>query len=251
VPTARNGGVDLYYETAGSGESVVFVPDLGCGAWLWGWQTPALAGPREAITWDLRGCGRSLGEPADSIAAMAADLEAVLADCGVAEAAVVGAGMGGMVALQYALEYARVDRLVLHGTTADGGEFDAGAFFGEPGDLDGLASAGFREAYPDAVDRIADWREAEDADEAGKRAHAVAVSACDLSDRLHEITQPALVAHGESDAVAPIGAGEALAAGLPRGSIERFAEGSHLFFVEQARLVSDVLAGFLESGGAR
>ncbi|MFB6295335.1 MAG: alpha/beta fold hydrolase [Halobacteriales archaeon] len=269
MPTVSHCGASLYYETsgaddtserdesagtdghAGSADPVVFVPDLGCGVWLWGWQAPALAGPREAITWDLRGCGRSGGEPADSIATMAGDLEAVLADCGVSSAAVVGAGMGGMVALQYALDYSRTGRLVLFGATADGARFDAGAFLGDPGDLDALTSAGFREAYPDAIDDIAAWREAEDASEAGKRAHAAAVAGCDLSGRLHEITQPALVAHGEADTVVPIEAGEALAGGLPRGSVERFAEGSHFFFVEQARLVSDVVAGFLEAEDGR
>jgi pimeloyl-ACP methyl ester carboxylesterase len=247
VPTASNDDVDLYYETAGSGDPVVFVPDLGCGAWLWGWQAPALAGPRETITWDLRGCGRSGGEAADSIVTMARDLEAVLADHGVSRATVVGAGMGGLVALRYALEYSRAGRLALLGTTANGGQVDAGSFFGAPDDLDALTTADFREAYPGAVEDIAAWREAEDASEAGKRAHAEAVADSDLSGRLHEITEPALVLHGEADAVVPVETGETLAEGLPRGSFERFAEGSHFFFVEQARLVSDVLAGFLEA----
>lgn len=254
MPTATNDGVELYYETAGAGggvspastDPVVFVPDLGCGAWLWGWQAPALAGPREVITWDLRGTGRSSEAGEYSITAMAGDLDAVLADHGVRSASVVGAGMGGMVALAYALEYSRAGRLVLLGTAADGDALDAAAFLAGPDDLSALTSAGFREAYPDAVDRIAGWRRREDAPETVRRAHARAVEAFDVSDRLHEITAPALVAHGEADAVVPPEAGRDLAAGLPRGRFEGFTEGSHLFFVEQARLVSDALAGFLD-----
>lgn len=254
MPIAGNDGVELYYEAAGrdedatpeSGEPVVFVPDLGCGAWLWGWQAPALAGPRDAITWDLRGTGRSSPGETYSIGAMAADLEVVLADHGVRKVAVVGAGMGGMVALRYALDHSRARRLVLLGTAAEGSVFDAGAFLGPVDDLAALTSAAFREAHPDAVERIADWRAAEDAPGEVRRRQAEAVAAVDVSGRLHEITVPALVAHGTADAVVPPAAGETLAEGLPRGRFERFEEGSHFFFVEQARLVSDALAGFLD-----
>lgn len=247
MPGAINDGVKLYYETAGAGDPVVFVPDLGCGAWLWAWQAPALAGPHETITWDLRGTGRSGAAEDYSIGAMAGDLEAVLADHGARRAAVVGAGMGGMVALAAALEGSRVDRLALLGTAADGSAFDAGAFLGPPEDLDGLTSAGFREAYPEEADRIAGWREREDAPETVRRAQAEAVAAFDVSDRLYRITEPALVTHGAEDAVVSPEAGRELADGLPRGRFEAFAEGSHLFFVEQARLASDALAGFLDA----
>jgi pimeloyl-ACP methyl ester carboxylesterase len=246
VPTATNDGVELYYETAGPGEPVVFVPDLGCGAWLWSWQAPALAGPREAITWDPRGTGRSSDAAEYSIGAMAGDLEAVLADHGVRNAAVVGAGLGGMVALAAALESSRVDRLALLGTAANGSAFDAAAFLGPTDDLTGLTSAGFREAHPEEAERIADWRAEEDAPPPVREAQAEAVAGFDVSDRLHEITAPTLVAHGTADAVVPADAGRDLAEGLPRGRFEAFAEGSHLFFIEQARLVSDALAGFLD-----
>jgi pimeloyl-ACP methyl ester carboxylesterase len=246
VPIATNDGVDLYYEAAGSGDPVAFVPDLGCGAWLWAWQAPALAGPHETITWDLRGTGRSSDADEYSIAAMAGDLEAVLTDHGARTTAVVGAGMGGMVALAAALKGSRADRLVLLGTAADGTAFDAGAFRGPPDDLTGLTSAGFREAYPEEAERIAGWRANEDAPEAVREAQAEGVAAFDVSDRLHAITAPAFVAHGSADAVVVSEAGQDLAAGLPRGRFEAFPDGSHFFFIEQARLVSDALAGFLD-----
>ncbi|MFB6227393.1 MAG: alpha/beta fold hydrolase [Halobacteriales archaeon] len=245
VPRATNDGVELYYETVGSGQPVVFVSDLGCGAWLWSWQAPALSGPHETITWDLRGVGRSEEADTYSIGAMADDLDAILADHGVRKAAVVGAGMGGMVALRAALDTSRVGRLALLGTAADGSAFDTRAFLGPPGEMESLTSAAFRDARPEAVERIADWREAEDATKAVCRAQSQAVTAFDVSGRLHEITVPALVAHGTADAVVPFEAGRELAAGLPRGRFEAFEAGSHFVFIEQARLVSDALAGFL------
>jgi pimeloyl-ACP methyl ester carboxylesterase len=248
VPRATSDGAELYYETAGAGDPVVFVPDLGCGAWLWAWQAPALAGPHETITWDLRGTGRSGPAEDYSIGAMAGDLEAVLADHGARRAAVVGAGMGGMIALAAALEGSRVDRIAVLGTAADGDAFDAEAFLGPSTDLDGLMSAGFRETYPEEADRIAGWRKREDAPKPVRRAQAEAVSGFDVSDRLYRITEPVLVAHGAADTVVAPETGRELAEGLPRGRFETFAEGSHLFFVEQARLASDALAGFLDAG---
>lgn len=59
MPTARTDGVALYYETADNGKPVVFVEDVGLGAWMWGWQHAALAGPFRTVVWDLRRTGRS------------------------------------------------------------------------------------------------------------------------------------------------------------------------------------------------
>ena len=248
MPRVTNDGVELYYETAGTGRPVVFVSDLGCGVWLWSWQAPAIAGPHETVTWDLRGVGRSGEADTYSIAAMADDLEAVLADHGVRKAVVVGAGLGGMVALRATLDTSRVERLALLGTTAEGSVYDTQPFLAPTEELTSLTSPEFREARPEALERIAEWRAAEDATGAVRRAHAEAVAAFDISGRLHEITVPALVAHGTADAVVSPEAGRKLAAGLPRGRFEAFEAGPHLVFIEQARLVSDALAGFIDPG---
>ena len=134
MPTTSNSGVTLHYETTGDGPTVVFVNDAGYGAWLWGWHHDAVAGPYEALVWDLRGTGES-DAPAGpyDVATLAADLEAVLGDHGVRSAHLVGAGLGGMVALEHAREYARAGTLTLLGTTADGSQVDRDA-------LDALAA---------------------------------------------------------------------------------------------------------------
>ncbi len=246
MPTAQNRDVTLHYETIGDGDTVVWIPDLGCGAWLWSWQVPALAGGFECIVFDPRGAGQSDSAEEYSIHAMAADVDAILAEHDVRHATLVGAGLGGMVALAYAGEYTRSNRLVLLGTAANGERFDGTAFLGGPDDLDALLSLEFREELPEEVRRIADWREAEDAPHDVRHELASAVGAIDADDWLHEIVEPALVLHGETDQVVSIEAGQALADGLPRGEYESFADGSHFFFIEQARLVNDSFVGFLE-----
>jgi len=253
MPTVAHGDAELYYEIEGTGETVAFVGDAGYGAWQWGWQHAAVAGPYESLVTDLRGVGRSDGgSDIDGVDTLASDLAAVLADAGVDAAHVVGAGLGGMVALQAALSTSRVESLVLIGTAASGDGLDVHPLWADPDDADALGrsvAAGvtdaFVDAHPDAVERIVAWRAAEDATGSTFEAHAAAVAGFDVSDRLYEITQPALIVHGGNDAVWPASRGAALAEALPRGEFHEVADAGHLVHVEASRRVNDDLLGFL------
>jgi pimeloyl-ACP methyl ester carboxylesterase len=258
MPTATNeaDGVELHYEAAGpSGEGapVVLVGDCGFGAWQWGWQHDTLVGPREVVTFDPRGTGRSDPPPAPcTLDALADDVTAVLADHGARRAHVVGAGLGGLVALTLALRNGRVRSLGLLGTAGAGSGIDPEPLFAPPDDdaalRESLAaglSASFRDRHPDAVDRIVEWRGEEDADRTAWERQRAALDV-DLRDRLHEVTDPALVVHGAADAVWPVEGGEALAEGLPRGTFRSVPEAGHLVGVEAPRAVNDALLGFLD-----
>jgi hypothetical protein len=103
MPTATRDGVSLYYERAGAGETVAFVGDAGFGAWQWGHQYEGVAGPREALVWDLRGTGRPDSPPA----AAGVDTSAPALEPPPAAAAVVctppaGARLGGRAARRWA-----------------------------------------------------------------------------------------------------------------------------------------------------
>ena len=259
MPTARCGDVDCYYDVDGDGELVVFVPDAGFGAWLWGWQHAAVAGPFEAIVWDLRGTGRSDSPPGPySVRELAADLEAVLSHHGARRAHVVGAGLGGAIALQYALDHGRARTLSLFGTTPGGSLAPSSdelcASYAPRDDPDALRSSllphfseAFADEQPDVLDGIVAWRREDDADEAAWRAQAAAIDDVDVRDRLHELTIPALVVHGTDDRFYPIENARLLADGLPNARLELVDGGSHLAFVEQSRYVNDLLLGFLET----
>ncbi|MFB6092344.1 MAG: alpha/beta fold hydrolase, partial [Haloquadratum sp.] len=253
MPIASNGDVDLYYETAGTGETVAFVGDVGFGAWQWGWQHAAVAGPYEALVADLRGAGRSDAPPGPyAVSEFVDDLTAVLSDAGARSAHVVGAGLGGLVGLGAALDTARVDSLVLIGTAARGDGLDLDALWAPPDDRDALEaslraglSESFVDEHPDAVERMVEWRASEDAPREAWEAQAAAVRAFDLTDRLYEVTEPALVVHGEGDAVWPPARAERLAAGLPRGTYDPVDDAGHLVHVEASGRVNDDLLGFL------
>lgn len=301
MPRVDREGVSLYYEIEGSGPTVAFVEDLGYGAWQWAWQHAALSGGFETLAWDLRGTGHSdvPGGPY-AVDEMAADLEAILSEEAIGGVHLVGAGLGGAIALQYALDFGRARSLTLIGTSPGGHhlpEDPVGRLFAPRDDhealretLEEVLTDEFVAEQPSVVDGIVRWRAGErpavageggvgageggvragggpgeetqpdeglvgdvgsqsrggDAMGAGWRAQAAALEAFDLRDRLHEITEPALVIHGTEDAVWPPEGGSDLAEGLPRGRHEQVEGGPHLVHVEQSRVVNDLLVDFLE-----
>ena len=265
VQYTTNDGVRLAYDHAGVGndETVLFVEGLGYSRWMWHWQREAVLGTYEVVVPDNRGTGDS-AEPEGpyTITEMAGDLEAVLADAGVERAHVVGASMGGMIAMQYALEYDRAESLSLFCTSFGGEEAvpipeeTRVKMFTVPGEYDerqairhkmGPAlSEEYPEAHPEQISRIVDWRLESDASEQARQWQAAAVEAFDVSDRCDEIDLPALVVHGTDDRVVPYENGEMLAERLPRSRLVPIEGGPHLFFIEQTELVNDRLLEFLE-----
>ena len=252
MPRVERDGATLYYEATSDApdEAIAFVAEAGLGAWSWGWQHRAVAGPHEAIVFDLRGTGRSTADTDQNWDAetLAADLDAVLADAGVRRAHLVGLGVGGMVALQHALTRGRTASLSLLGTAAHADAINGDAL-GDllAGDLSAGLSAQFVADRPGVVEQIREWRAAEDATEDAWRAQIEAVESFDVRDRLHEVTVPALVAHGAADRIVPASAGESLADGLPRGVSVSFEGAGHLVTVERSRPLNDELRAHLDA----
>ncbi len=257
MPTVTREGASLYYGADGEGEAVAFLPEAGLGAWSWGWQHAAVAGPYQAIVADLRGTGRSDRPPGPyDLGTLVADLEAVLVDCGVRRCHAVGAGLGGAIALAAARHSGRIRTLTLFGTPARGEAADLEALFAPPGEpaalrrsLEAGLSASFRERQPEVVEGIVDWRAEGDADREGWESQVAALEGFDATDWGYELEQPALVVHGTADELVPVDAGRELAEALPRGRFEPLDGAGHLCFVERSRTVNDLLVGFLESAG--
>ncbi|AGN01891.1 alpha/beta hydrolase [Salinarchaeum sp. Harcht-Bsk1] len=266
---ATNRGVDVTYATAGEGEAVAFVPTLGYGAWQWGWQFPAVAGPFRAIAMELRGTGGSDAPPGPyDVATLAADLEAVLADAGVRRVHIVGFGLGGHVALEYAAQYDRARSLALIGTTPglpegdlpgrvraeDGTDRDlVDALFAPAGNPDALRaslspalSAAFRAEHPDVIEGIAEWRADEDADRAGWNAQAPAFTDWERSWPPYEMTEPTLVVQGGADRVVSPDNAAVLEELLPDAERVDYPDAGHLVTVERSRPLNDRLIGWLE-----
>jgi pimeloyl-ACP methyl ester carboxylesterase len=111
------GGVVTEYEVTGQGRPVVLLHGWPDSARLWRHQVPALATAGfQVVVPDLRGFGRS-GKPeaveAYSLAAVAADVQAILAEETISKAHLVGHDWGAALAWQLALRApGSVDHLV-------------------------------------------------------------------------------------------------------------------------------------------
>jgi pimeloyl-ACP methyl ester carboxylesterase len=229
---------------------------------MWQWQADPLAEEYRTVVFDNRGTGDS-DVPAGpyTIAEMAGDLEAVLADAGVESAHVVGASMGGMIAQRYALDYDRAESLALLCTSHGGKEAvptppeTQERMFGVPADADEreairykmepAMSDEFWTANDDLIEQIVDWRLAGDAPPTGREAQAAGVAGFDASDEVGDIEIPTLLLHGTDDRVLPVENSRLLHEKLPNSELETFAGGPHLFFIEQADAVTDRLRSFL------
>lgn len=105
MPLLRVDDVELYYEMEGEGEPVVFIHGLGSSARDWEYQVPFFSRDYRVVTLDVRGHGRSDKPPGPySISLFASDVAGLIEGLDLAPAHVVGISMGGMIALQLAVD---------------------------------------------------------------------------------------------------------------------------------------------------
>src|SRR5713101_8802606 len=111
---AEVNGINLYYETHGSGRPLILLHGgLGSGE-MFGPVLPALGERHQVIAVDLQGHGRTadIDRPLD-VRLMADDVAALIDHLGLEKADVVGYSLGGGVALQTAVKHPnKVRRLV-------------------------------------------------------------------------------------------------------------------------------------------
>jgi len=112
---AKVNGINLYYETHGSGPPLVLLHGgLGSGE-MFGPVLPLLAERHQVIAVDLQGHGRTadIDRPID-VRLMAGDIAALIDHLRLATPDLVGYSLGGGVALQVAAQYpTKVRRLVI------------------------------------------------------------------------------------------------------------------------------------------
>ena len=113
------GSEQIYYESTGSGEAVVFSHGAGGNHAIWVHQTPVFAETYRVVTWDQRGWGKSTdvrGLAGDSDTAVE-DLRRLLDHLDIDRAHLVGQSMGGWAVAGFALRYPeRTRSLVLANT---------------------------------------------------------------------------------------------------------------------------------------
>ena len=105
MPKLNLRDINMYYETSGEGDPVLFIHGLGSNSDDWSSQMALFAKTHRTITYDVRGHGRSDKPPAPySVPLFAADAAALIKTLGIAPVNIVGHSMGGMIAFQLAID---------------------------------------------------------------------------------------------------------------------------------------------------
>jgi pimeloyl-ACP methyl ester carboxylesterase len=117
MPTIDRDGIEIHYETHGSGPPVLLSHGYGATSRMWDGQVAEFADRYRVITWDMRGHGQS-GDPEDPAAysheLTIGDMAAVLDACGIERAVIGGLSLGGVMSLAFHLARPeRVDALIL------------------------------------------------------------------------------------------------------------------------------------------
>ena len=114
---AQINGIDLYYQTLGTGLPLLLLHGGLANADYWDNQLPVFAETYKVIAIDSRGHGRStFTEEPISYALMAADVIALLDMLGIERANVVGWSDGGMIGLELAIHHPeRLHKLIAYG----------------------------------------------------------------------------------------------------------------------------------------
>lgn len=249
-------GVRLHWRIEGAADRPVLVllNSIGTDLSLWDRTVPLLLPAFRLLRIDTRGAGGSDAPDGDySLNMLADDVAAILDDAGVAQAAIAGVSLGGMVAMQLALDHpGRVAALALICTSAT---MDPAAWAARIDTVrsDGTAaiadmavgrflSPGFAKRHPEIADTLRDGI-ARQAD-AGYAGAGAAIRDMALFDRLAAIAVPTLVVTATLDVSTPYaGHGEHLMtiAGARHASVD----GAHLPPIEAPAALATALRGFL------
>lgn len=263
-------GVRLHYEVWGMSTlpPVLFIQGLGSDRHGWDLQRLALSPHHRVIAFDNRGAGRSEKPPGPySLERMALDAIEVLDACGVHDAHVVGASMGGIITQLLCTRYPdRVRSMTLACTAAQHHTWrrELLASWAEIAERDGMRALSrvaarwvigprsFRRLFPALgwLGPLAFGRSA-----AAFAAQVDAILSVDDRDErtaaaLAEVRVPTLVIVGNQDILTPRGDSEELAERIPGAELVVISGAAHGLMIEHASTFNPILIDFLERAEA-
>lgn len=261
MPHITRNGVKVFYESFGNGPTtLVFLHPWTTNHYIWAYQVNAFARDYRCITVDHRGHGQS-DKPASgyAIQEMAADVVAILDDAKVDRAVLVGNSIGGMIAMQTAIEQpARVQGLLIlsSGTNMGAGtppevaeamQKDWRGVFAAL--LESAVSAKSRAEKPEILAFMDGCFRNETNFTEGvfwaSLGDPNGVFGWNASDTLKNIKAPTLIIAGEEDGATPVAANQFLAERIPGAKIKVYKDVGHFCQLEQPASFNADLKGFL------
>jgi len=260
MPKVDIGDAEIYYEEAGSGDPIMFVPGLGGGAAVWSRQIPAFSETYRTIAHDHRGCGQSTYSMIDySVDQMAADAIRLMDALEIERAHWVGHSTGGAMGQIVAQDYPeRLASLVLSATWPGQDVYFNRAFAARKSVL---SAAGTREyARHSILTLLPPWYITQNADKISELEGYLAgadqpveimenridaICAFDRRNRMGDIKAPTLVIVAEDDMVTPRHLSDQLEEGITGAERVTLPTGGHfvihILVEEYNRAVNDFL----------
>ncbi|HXV01664.1 MAG TPA: alpha/beta hydrolase [Caulobacteraceae bacterium] len=265
MSVTENGGVRLHWEEQGSGTPILLVMGHRYSSKMWYPAIPALAAEHRLVWFDNRGTGESDTTSKVTVADMAADAWAVADAAGVERAHIYGVSMGGVIVQEMAFQHPeRVMSLIVGcsgALTADKPRAPAFVrllYYLPPSVLKLLTpnrrgDQGYGAATrPDAIAADQAVLAADKFTVRGVIAQADAMAAYSTTrEAIAGLSMPALVLHGDEDAVVPFKWGEELAHILPHARFVRIAGAGHNYLVAAPRAANAAVLEFTREVDAR
>ena len=241
----------IYYEVAGSGESIVFVHGFTLDHTMWQPQIEYFSNDYQVVIYDVRGFGES--SLPEGLYNHAVDLQALLEHLGIEQTHLVGLSMGGRIATNFALTYPNaVKSLTLMDSALDGykSEVDWNVRAKERGLKKAKENWLNHELFtatqkqPDVVnvlhsivENYSGWHWLHHDPKSPADTHA--------RDHLHEIAKPTLIVVGEGDLTYFHNIANALAAGIPSAQKVVVPNAGHMVNMEAPGTINSLLANFI------
>lgn len=256
MPFAIRDDVRLYWRLDGAEDRppLVLLNSIGTDMSLWDAAIPLLLPYFRLLRIDTRGHGASDAPGGDyGLAMLAGDVAAVMSDAGIERAAVAGVSLGGMVAMQLALDHpGRVAALALVCTSAamDRESWTARIEAVRRGGTGAIADAAigrflspsFAQNHPEIAGGLKRTIAALPSD--GYAGAGAAIRDMTLLGRLPDIDVPTLVVTGTADISTPFaGHGDRLVEGIA-GARHRALVCAHLPPIEAPAALASVLIAF-------
>ncbi len=264
MPKIKVNDIDIHYEVHGEGDPLMLIYGLAGRGQGFCYQVPALSKKFRTILFDNRSVGETdQPETPYSIPQMADDAAGLLDALDVESAHVFGISMGGMIAQELALRHpARLKKLAL-GCTHSGikhctpsPQWVTDIFKGLPGKP---REQVVRECIPFNFSPHTQEHRKELIEEffptmrdnlQPAYAYLLQINAIygfDAFDRLPQIAAPTMVLTGTDDVLIPPANSRGIAAKIPNAQLVEFDHAGHLFFVEKAGNVNELLIRFFST----
>lgn len=266
MPKAKANGIEIHYETSGSGKALVLISGLGYPLWQWHKMVPYLAEQFRVISFDNRGVGQT-EKPAGPYTAqvLAADTAGLLEALSIEKAAIMGHSMGGFIAQAMALDFPeKVSELILCSTNFGGPNHvpvtpEAFAVLSDTASdpltrfTNGLkvsTAPGWADAHPEVVKAWVDWRVANPVEPVPYQAQMaigleLMTEEAAFENKLPNISVPTLILFGAYDKVVPPENAELLQKRVRGSRIAIIPDAGHFFPIEVPEAASQIVIDFL------